>query len=399
MMRASDDDEISLPRNTESRNSLKQPGHPYSVFGSEELDDDDDNFEDQELVVYLDDNRRYFNKPKNHYAVSSPVKTGNSEFVGEYGGNSNIGSTDEIFSNAQNSNGSPTSSNTSNISYSSRKRRVSVWIPTLTKSDLISSLYAQINQTVEFDFKKSSSSTSTDLPFINGGDKKYIGYSIDLVIGFNNDSMKCQHKVVRRYNEFKKFHTLLKKTYPNKEAFSNIKFPSKSPITSYNDQNLLDYRKKAFNEYLCTILQLQSEARKKNLDDKKKDLDSFDFLIYYFFDIHNSPLAFLFDHPYADIFKQINQFRRATKEEKRKIKRIIEIESNYDEEKENENGQFLLREQEWYEDKFRRIEEVKKVLLEMRLSGDDFFVELKGKPHVISVDKVSGAWTKYIDLY
>ncbi|EFC44240.1 predicted protein [Naegleria gruberi] len=346
------------------------------AFGSD-VSDDEQQDEDSELIVYMDESR-LFNKHRNHYSSSNNTSSNST-----VNNSSNQGSNDEELTAFENFSNSVSGTK---ISYSSRKRRVSVWIPTLSNG-LISSLTAKITNTVEFDFnKKNLDSNASPMK-----EKKYVGYSIDITIGFNNDHTKCQWSVIRRYNEFKKFYSLLKKTCTNKDKFGLIKFPNKSPITSFNDSNLLEFRKKIFNEFLSSVISMASHETEEG-----KKISSFEFLIYYFLDIHNSPVSFLFDHPYGEVFKQINQFYQTTREEKRRLKRLIEIERNYDEEQESDNAQYLLREQEWYEYKFQRLEELNRELNELRLGGDDFFIDLKGKPHILSVDKLSSSLHIYL---
>jgi len=366
------DDHAPGPHKKQASFSSTENDSPYAAQDEEQGFDDE-----HELIVYMDENR-HFNRHRNHYQQQqqqkSPVMV-------------DVGSNDAVLDDAVDPSASKSSS---------RKRRSSVWVvPSLTKNNFISSIEAKVANTVEFDFKKKSAAAVSEP--MTGNEGKYIGYVIETNMGFNNDGLKCQWSVVRRYNEFKKFHNLIKKCHPNKDVFFKVRFPSKSPITSYNDQSLLEYRKKAFSDYLALIIEIQNDLRKTPVspsDEGRKK--QFDFLIYYFLDVHNSPLSFLFDHPYTDIYAKVGQFYQTTREEKRKFKRIIEMEKNYDEEKQQENGLFILREQEWYENKFLRIELLNKELNELRLNGDDFFVELKGKPHILTVDKLSSALQLYL---
>ncbi|KAL9644050.1 hypothetical protein ABK040_005518 [Willaertia magna] len=250
----------------------------------------------------------------------------------------------------------------------------------ITKANLISSIEVNISNTVEFDYKNKKEN------------KKYVGYVMDIVIGYNNDSIKVQWQTIRRYNEFKKLHYLLKKNdnFSEKSDFNKefllkeFKFPSKNVIASYNDVQLLEFRRKIFNDYLKLIV--------KEFINNLNIIKPITSIILYFLDIHNSQFSFLFEYPFDRLY--LEHFKKE-REEKRRLKRFIEIEKNYDEEKEKENGQFLLREQEWYEEKFNKIETLTKQLNEIRLRGDEFYIEMKGNPFILCVDRPSSSLLFY----
>jgi hypothetical protein len=228
--------------------------------------------------------------------------------------------------------------------------------------------------------------------------KPFVVYDIEIFAKYG--SSKVKWTVMRRYNEFRALHSILKRKYESlkkkKENNINYSLPSLPTRLLLNNKAEESIRQRMVDlqSYLITIVDMvftyENDRRRNNgyITDSYVSDSYYDALLT-FLDVQASPLSYLFSFQVqlddGRILQQKRSWYDDIRSDKKSMKALIE----------QENQKLALAElnildqsndqQRMYEERFAAAEKLRNEMEKLRLLGDEFLVDIKGQIYIMNI--------------
>jgi hypothetical protein len=195
--------------------------------------------------------------------------------------------------------------------------------------------------------------------------KSFVVYNIQVHV----PSLQATWTVMRRYNEFRALHSMLKK----KSSIPPPSLPTRILLNNSNKESIRQ-RQMELEAYLILVTQSQ-----------RYNAACYDILLT-FLDVQGSPISYMFTFQVQNdnfVIQDKRKWYNKVRAEKRSIKERLTKENDMLDRA--EMTQSADEQQKWYETKFAAIESLKQDIDQLRLQGDEFLIDIKGHIHILNI--------------